>query len=195
MNSIGAHVGNTDPCGDKLTDSVFLRHMIGHHQVAVEISVMLQDKTENPIMQNILRKLLWTQRYEIEMMRVMLEQLPMDVSDEDTKTIDRNYTLTQGDFTRPNVVGISDTFCDPMFFDPEAHQLREIDVNDNMYIHHMIPHHQVAVDMSKKLLRHTNNNFMSYLAYRIIRSQQAEIALLSSLQSSGVYQHRSRLLT
>ena len=45
----------------------------------------------------------------------------------------------------------------------------------------MIPHHQVAVDMSKKLLKNTKNDFMIHLAYRIIRSQQEEIILLHNL--------------
>ena len=33
-------------------------------------------------------------------------------------------------------------------------------LDDNMC--HMIPHHQVAVDMSKKLLKNTNNDFMIF---------------------------------
>ena len=37
------------------------------------------------------------------------------------------------------------------------------DKNDiDMYLKHMIPHHQVAVDMSKKLLNNTKNDFMIY---------------------------------
>jgi uncharacterized protein (DUF305 family) len=45
----------------------------------------------------------------------------------------------------------------------------------------MIPHHQVAVDMSKRLLKHTNNDFMITFAYRIIRSQQEEISYMNNL--------------
>ena len=40
-----------------------------------------------------------------------------------------------------------------------------MELNDKMYIMHMIPHHQVAVDMSKVLLKNTSNDFMIYLAY------------------------------
>ena len=42
-------------------------------------------------------------------------------------------------------------------------------------------YHQVAVDMSKKLIKNTKNDFMIYLAYRIIRSQQDEIMLLNDM--------------
>ena len=50
----------------------------------------------------------------------------------------------------------------------------------------MIPHHQVAVDMSKILLKNTNNDFMIYLAYRIIKNQNEEIILLDQLRN---YKH------
>ena len=51
----------------------------------------------------------------------------------------------------------------------------------------MIPHHQVAIDMSKKLLKNTKNDFMIYLAYRIIRSQSSEIILLQDLLDKNNY--------
>ena len=58
-------------------------------------------------------------------------------------------------------------------------------LSDNEYLTHMIPHHQVAVDMSKVLLKNTSNDFMIYLAYRIIRSQQHEIILLTEMLKSN----------
>lgn len=56
-------------------------------------------------------------------------------------------------------------------------------MTDRMYIQH-IPHHQVAVDMSKMILKTTNNNFIIDFAYKIIRDQQAEISKLHSLLHS-----------
>ena len=45
-------------------------------------------------------------------------------------------------------------FYDPNF-DPEKHMehLETMELNDKMYIEHMIPHHQVVADMSKVLLK------------------------------------------
>ena len=48
----------------------------------------------------------------------------------------------------------------------------------------MIPHHQVAVDMSKKILKTTNNDFIMDLAYNIIHNQQLEITHLYYLSNS-----------
>ena len=169
--------------------------MIPHHQVAVDISVMLQKKTKSPVMQEILRKLIWTQNYEIKLMNIMLKNLPEnDMSS--NEEMSRNYIPTIADFTKPNELKLTKTYCDPHFFDPEAHMkhLHHMELNDKMYIMHMIPHHQVAVDMSKVLLKNTSNDFMIYLAYRIIRSQQNEIIILNDLLNKSKYVHSSNLI-
>ena len=59
--------------------------------------------------------------------------------------------------------------------------MSDMKLNEKMYLEHMIPHHQVAVNMSKTLLKHTNNDFMISFAYRIIRSQQEEINYMKQL--------------
>ena len=53
-------------------------------------------------MQEILRKIIWIQNYEIELMRVMAKGLPEN--DMSTSELDmlRNYTVTTGDLTKPN---------------------------------------------------------------------------------------------
>ena len=168
-------------CRDKLTDNEYLKHMIPHHQVAVDISILLQKKTKNPMMQKILRELIWTQNYEILLMKDLLNNNVLNVTRENK--INQKYKPTITDFEKPNYLEISNTYCDPHFFDPEKHMehLKHMKLTDEMYITHMIPHHQVAVDMSKVLLKNTKNDFMIYLAYRIIRSQQKEILLLNDL--------------
>ena len=71
-------------------------------------------------------------------------------------------------------------------------------LNEKVYLEHMIPHHQVAVDMSKTLIKNTENDFMIFLAYRIIKSQQGEIILLNNylqtLKENKGYDYKSELL-
>ena len=57
----------------------------------------------------------------------------------------------------------------------------------------MIPHHQVAVDMSKILLKNTNNDLMISLAYRIIKDQQQEVINFDILKKSK-YRYKSNLI-
>ena len=143
-------------------------------------------------MQGILRHLIWVQNYEITLMKTMLEGMPSQIT---TNHKTRGYIPTVANSIPPNKIGLTNTYCDPHFFDPEAHMkhMENMELNDKMYIEHMIPHHQVAVDMSKVLLKNTKNGFMIYLAYRIIRSQQAEIVILRDLMKSE-YVYQSELL-
>ena len=115
-------------------------------------------------------------------MKKMLNTLPNDMSD-NYIPMDTNYQSTTYNFISPNKLGLTNTYCDPHFFNPELHMkhLKHMKLTDESYINHMIPHHLVAVDMSKTLLKHTNNDFMIGFAYRIIRSQQDEINYMTQL--------------
>lgn len=174
-------------CNKKLSDIEYLYHMIQHHKVAIDISKIMQKKSQNPELQKILRELIWTQEIEIMLMNLMLHKLPQNISKSEIK-MHKIYVSTFADFIKPNTLGISDSYCDPLFFDSKKHMehikhhIHHMD--EKYYINHMIPHHQVAVDMSKILLKNTNNDMMIWLAYRIIRSQQEEIIILNNLQKS-----------
>ena len=171
---------NPKPCDKYLSDRDYLLHMIPHHQVAVDISQEMLQKSRNPVMHEILRQLIWTQNREIMMMKDILHQLPSNISNDNIK-MNTRYINTTLDFTKnaydPNAE------CNPEFFDPALHKkhMSHMNLDEKMYLEHMIPHHQVAVDMSKTLLKHTNNDFMIGFAYRIIRSQQDEINYMTQL--------------
>ena len=181
-------------CRGYLTDNEYLEHMIPHHKVAIDISIMLQKKTKSPVMLEILRKLIFNQKMEIIIMKEMKNKLPKNVSS--LKEGDKTYIRTISDLMKPNQIGLTKTKCDPHFFDPKGHMkhMKHMKLDDVMYIKHMIPHHQVAVDMSKVLLKNTKSDFMRYLAYRIIRSQQAEIVLLNDLLNKSKNYFSSNLL-
>lgn len=182
-------------CRGKITDYEYLNHMIPHHQVAIDISIMLQKITKSPVMHDILRKLIWTQETEIKLMKLVLRKLPNNYIINKNKS-NKKYIPTISDYILPNKINLTTTYCDPDFFNPEEHMkhIKHMKLNDKMYIEHMIPHHQVAVDMSKVLLKNTNNDFMRYLSYRIIRSQQAEIVILVNLLKKSTYIHKSNLI-
>lgn len=183
-------------CVGDLSDYEYLKHMIPHHQVAIDISKMLQKKTKNPLMQHILRKIIWVQNYEINLMKSLLNNLPKNDMSDDNIKMNKLYISNPSDFIKPNKLGLTNTYCDPMFFRPKKHMkhMKHMILNDITYMKHMIPHHQVAVDMSKKLLQNTNNDFMIQFAYRIIRSQQEEIILLTDLLKNTNYRHQSKIV-
>lgn len=186
-------------CSEYITDIEYLEHMIPHHQVAIDISRILQNKTQSDYMQSILRKLIYIQEHDIMIMQQMLIKLSGNISDS-THTMNKKYIDTVANFTKPNSLGLTKVYCDPLFFDETAHmnhlQMSGLinTLDDTVYIEHMIPHHQVAVDMSKKLLKNTTNDFMIYLCYRIIRNQEEEVILLNDIFKSKFYKWQSTLI-
>jgi uncharacterized protein (DUF305 family) len=175
-------------CNKQLTDDEYINHMINHHEVAVYMSEIHLHNTKNPIILDILRNIIILQKYEINLMKdsKIINNTNTEFNDEmSNKNIKMNnsFRYTQGDFTKPNTHYLSNTFCDPSFFDM-SHNKNLHNMTDAMYIQHMIPHHQVAVDMSKQILKTTNNDFIIELAYKIIHNQQLEITNLYYLSKS-----------
>ena len=193
-NKIHEDYNDDNICRGKLSDHEYIQNMIPHHQVAIDISIKMQKKTKSPVMHEILRKLIWMQKYEIKLMNLALKKLPADMTS--SKIIFRKYVPTISDNIKPNNLGLTNTYCDPNFFDPNSHMtvIRDMKLTEEMYIKHMIPHHQVAVDMSKVLLKNTTNDFMIYLAYRIIRSQQGEVIMLDNLLKKSTFKYSSNLI-
>jgi uncharacterized protein (DUF305 family) len=166
------------PCRVFLTDKEFLKHMIPHHQIAIDVSIKHIENTNNVIIMKVLRELIWTQKNEIIMMTEELSNKTENISKINSN---QAFIPTTSSSIYPNVVGLSNTYCDPSFFSSKMHKHHNMIKTDNEYILHMIPHHQVAVDMCKMLLKHTKSDFLIYLAYRIIRAQESEILLLNDL--------------
>lgn len=179
-----SNINSEYPCRVYLSDNDFLKHMITHHQMAIDISIQHIKNTKNDIIMQLLRELIWTQKYEILMMHEELNHKTANIS-----KINGNgpFISTISSFIYPNVIGLTNSYCDPAFFSSNHHSQHDIKHNiitDSEYIKHMIPHHQVAVDMCKILLKYTKSDFLIYLAYRMIRSQEAEIILLDDLSKS-----------
>ena len=169
------------PCRVIMSDNNFIKHMISHHQIAIDISIEHIKNTKNNIIIKILRELIWTQKYEIMMMKEELNHKTENIS---VITTNQPFIPTMSSYIYPNKVNLTNTYCDPSFFNSiihKKHSSNNMILTDKQYIDHMIPHHQVAVDMCKILLTHTKSDFLIYLAYRMIRGQESEIILLNNL--------------
>jgi len=190
-----------NPCNQKLTEDEYKDYMITHHEVAVYMSEMHLHNTKNPLILEILINVIRLQTYDINLLKnskVKINDTIKNYDELDNKIHSKyikngnSYICTVGDFTKPNTLGLSNTFCDPGFF-KISHNQNLHNMTDAMYIKHMIPHHQVAVDMSKIILKTTKDNFIINFAYRIIRNQQSEISILDAL-SKTCYSFESNLL-
>ena len=174
----------SNPCTDKLTDLEYLEHMIPHHQVAIDMSDLLIPKTSNPTILHLCRDIIRKQEYEIwEMSMAKKRIIESTFSD-----IDSIYPceITKLDFYEPVKSKAKEGPCNPLFFKPNDHMahMKHMKVNDRSYLEHMIPHHQVAIDMSKRLLLHTTNSYLINFCKNLIVDQQYEILKMNQLLES-----------
>lgn len=182
-----------NPCIDKLTDLEYLEHMIPHHQVAIDMSLLLQKHTSSDIMLNLCREIIRIQSYEIFEMSKMKKY--KDNLFTDDKWIKEKIN-TKLDTYNPILSKSKDGECNPLFFKPNDHSkhMKGMKINEKSYLEHMIPHHQVAIDMSKRLLLHTNNSYLLEFCRKLILDQQAEIIYMNNLLMNIDFLYKSELL-
>ena len=94
--------------------------------------------TKNPIIFDILRNIIILQNYEINIMKntKIMENTNNEFNDEMSNkniTMDKSYRYTQGDFTSPNTPYLSDTYCDPSFFDITHNKNLHKMTDENVY--------------------------------------------------------------
>ena len=183
----------SNPCTDKLTDIEYLEHMIAHHQVASDMSNMLIPHTNNAEILHLCRDIIRKQGYEIWEMNFMKEGLAQTVFDSDPWTVDKG--VTKLDVFEPVMSKSKDGQCNPLFFKPNDHSahMKGMKITEKSYLEHMIPHHQVAIDMSKRLLLHTNHSYLMEFCRKLIIEQQGEIYTMNNLLRNE-YNYKSELL-
>ena len=183
----------SNPCTDKLTDIEYLEHMIPHHQVAIDMSELLEKKSTNPQMLDLCRQIIRSQGYEIWEMTMMKRKLSETIFSNDKGR--KPYEKTKLEIFYPKMSSSNDGVCDPLFFKPDDHMkhMEHMEITDRSYLEHMIPHHQVAIDMSKRLLLHTNHSYLMEFCRKLIIEQQGEIFLMNNMLNN-TYNYQSELL-
>ena len=189
----------SNPCTDKLSDLEYLEHMVPHHQVAVDMSNMLIPHITNPTILHLCRNIIRKQEYEITEMNTIKKNIGNTIFDSKkplfNKNNKNNYNKTKLSLYEPIKSKDKDGECDPLFFKPNDHakHMEHMKITIRSYLEHMIPHHQVAVDMSKRLLLHTNHSYLIDFCRKLILDQQYEILSMNDLLDN-TYIHESELL-
>ena len=184
---------SSNPCIDQLSDLEYLEHMIPHHQVAIDMSNLLIPKSTNPVIQHLCRDIIRKQSYEIWEMSMMKNKLSETIFSNDPSK--KEKIKTKLDIYYPKESKSKDGPCDPLFFILNDHMehMEHMEISDKSYMDHMIPHHQVAIDMSKRLLLHTNHSYLIEFCRKLIYDQQGEIYYMNNLLKN-TYNHKSDLL-
>jgi len=182
-----------NPCTGDLTDLEYLDHMIPHHQVAIDMSNLLNPHSKNPIILHLCRDITRKQSYEIWEMTMLQNKINEQLTDNSRWIVDSYQTKLE--MFWPKLSKSKDGSCNPLFFKPNEHMkmMEHMKITDKSYLEHMIPHHQVAIDMSKRLLLHTNNSYLLDFCRKLIIDQQGEIFYMNNILMNS-YNHISELL-
>ncbi len=166
--------------------------MIPHHQVAIDMSNLLIPHTQNPIILHLCRDIIRKQNYEIWEMEIMLKNISDTLFSDNKGYIDEVNTISDI-ISKYNK---SKGNCNLLFFNPNDHSahMKGMKITDRSYLEHMIPHHQVAIDMSKRLLLYTNNSYLMDFCRKLIIEQQSEIYMMNNLLKN-TYNYKSELLS
>ncbi len=148
-SSTSSSTGNT-------TDRAFLNDMTPHHQSAIQMARIAQQRGEHPEIKNLAGSIVADQQSEIALMGKLKGQI---------KAGDAKSTLGMN--------------MHAMGMDMNMGALTNARPFDRTFIDDMVPHHRGAVEMARMELAQGKNPEARALAQRIIDSQSKEIAQMN----------------
>ena len=145
----------------------YLHGMIPHHVSAIAMSnSLLKYGGENQDIKQIAEEIVKAQTKEIEDMNKLIKEI-----EENPKVDETKETEYLEEYNK-------------LINDPKAHSSNQ-STNpksvDEAYTEGMIMHHQMAVDMSKIILKYTDNEKVTKLAQDIIEAQEKEIKYMEQI--------------
>ncbi|MEI0491967.1 DUF305 domain-containing protein [Brachyspira intermedia] len=150
-------------------DADFLFNMIPHHKGAILSSQKLLETTKNEKLIELANNIITEQNKEVTEFDALIKELNAkntDYSDIDTEAIGNDMQL----------------IMDNMMADMSAIEITGD--NDIDFLKGMIPHHQAAIDVSKKILEYTKDDKIKEIANRIIKAQEKEIEDMNNMINS-----------
>lgn len=152
-----AGCGEDDSGGDAMeTDGAFIAEMTAHHQAAIGMAEIAEDRAEHPEIRQLAGRIVAAQGEEIDHMEGIHQRLFADpVSGADHGTL-----------------GMS---ADEMGVDMEMMDLEEATPFDRAFIDAMIAHHQGAIQMARIELEQGSDPQLHDLSNAIIEAQSREI--------------------
>ena len=135
------------------TDRAFVAEMVPHHQSAIKMAKVAEQRGESPFVKRLAASIIKTQDAEIGTMKAA-----------DAKLADAGVQR-----------GTLDMPASMMGMDMDTKALESADPFDRAFLQMMIPHHEGAVAMAKVELDKGKDAALKQLAQQIIDGQQREI--------------------
>ncbi|PTY41382.1 DUF305 domain-containing protein [Brachyspira hampsonii] len=144
----------------KNIDADFLANMIPHHQGAIISSKKLLETTTNEALITLANNIIAEQEKEVSEFTNLVSEL-------------KNKNTSYEDIDTQTLGNEMETIMNNMMKDMSS--IEVAGDNDIDFLKGMIPHHQAAIDVSKKILEYTKDDKIKEIANRIIAAQEKEI--------------------
>ena len=137
-------------------DRAFIADMVPHHQSAVTMARIAQERGESAFVKQLADDIVRTQNQEIEVMRR------------------EDQTLAEAGIEKGSL-GVAEHM---MGMDSDVESLKTAKPFDKAFIAEMLPHHEGAVTMAKAELSKGKSTKLKLLAQDIVTAQEREIAAM-----------------
>lgn len=161
MNS-GASSSSTPAASASDVDAAFVRQMIPHHQMAVEMAEIARQNAKHSEIKTLAAAIIAAQNKEITQLRSIASDDGVDLKDASNEMTSDAKTLGLA----MNEMGMS----------MDMHGFAEADPFDRAFIDGMTPHHEGAIAMANAELKSGGNSQLKEIAKAIIAAQNEEIA-------------------
>jgi len=162
--------GNMQPMGsfdeEKPFDLQFIDQMIMHHEGAIMSSGHMISDSKRPELRELKDSIKKSQSEQIDWMQAMSKDW---------------YPNAERTFGMMDPTRMEEMMGGGQMEDMMGGSMQEMmggDATDEMFLRMMIPHHQMAVDMSEKALKEAEHPKLKDLARQIKNEQSAEIKLM-----------------
>lgn len=148
-------------------DAHFIEQMIPHHEDAITMSKVAQDKATRPEVKELATNIISSQSKEISQMQSWYKDW-------------FGRELSTGDqvMSQHGMMSVSQMHMGMTGTDMDMQSLENAQDFDRAFVEDMIPHHQMAVMMASMLKNGTDKPEMKKLADDIISAQNTEIEMM-----------------
>lgn len=143
-------------------DQRFIDEMIMHHQGAITSSRMMIGNSERPQLRDLARRIEESQQRQIDRLKAWRKQWYPNAPEPTNDMTSMMSMMNSG-----GMMGGGEMMSNGGMIGA--------DTSDRMFLRMMIPHHQMAIDMSEDALRNSEHQELMVLAQEIIDGQSAEI--------------------
>jgi uncharacterized protein (DUF305 family) len=162
-------------------DRHFIEMIIPHHQDAIDMAQLAPSRAKHPEIEQLAASIIKAQTSEIGQMRTWYKTwYETDVPDVSAAMMKRHSDMMR----MHQGAGMKGMHQSGMSMKIDLEALKNSSDFDRDFMHQMIRHHQMAVQMAQMLLQHTTRPEMRDLAESIIKSQTAEITQMYQWQQT-----------